>query len=140
MRVVLDTNVLISFLLTKSSTISKVLQSWKENKFVLLVSSEILLEIENVFLRFVEKQLIQDSEAEIFLRRIKKKAIKIKISSEVNLSKDKKDNRYLACSKDGKADYLVTGDKKHLLSLKKFARTEIISPAEFIEALSQKKL
>lgn len=135
MRVVIDANVLISFLLTRSPTISQILESWKNKKFTLLVTSEILLEIQQVLERFVGGKLISSQDAAALFKRLEQDSEIITTLSRVTISQDKKDNRYLACAKDGQAEYLVTGDRKHLLSIKKFGITEIISPREFLNTI-----
>ncbi len=48
------------------------------------------------------------------------------------IKKDATDNHILACALEAKADFLVTGDKKHILPLKKIGATRIVSPAEFL--------
>jgi predicted nucleic acid-binding protein len=45
----------------------------------------------------------------------------------------------LECALAGEADYLVTGDKKHLLPLRQFRGIRIISPAEFLKRLAPRK-
>lgn len=136
MRVVIDANVLVSFLLTRSPTISQILESWENKKFTLLVTSEILLEIQQVLERFVGGKLISSQDAGALFKRLEQDSEIITTLSRVTISQDKKDNRYLACAKDGQAEYLVTGDRKHLLSIKKFGITEIISPREFLNAIT----
>lgn len=137
MRVVLDANVLVSFLLTCGPTISGILKGWENKKFTLLVSKEIILEVEEVLARFVAGGLIKAWSAEALMRRLKKDSKIVAIFSQVTTSPNKKDNRYLACARDGKANYLVTGDKKHLLPLRRFYITKIISPREFVEILTK---
>lgn len=137
MKVIFDANILISFLLTRGETISKILNYWQENKFEVLTTDEILTEIKLVLGRFVAAKLISKSSALALLERLEREAEIFPSFSIVTLSPNKKDNRYLAAAKDGKVDYLVTGDKKHLLSLKRFGKTEIISPAEFTKILEK---
>ena len=57
----------------------------------------------------------------------------IKVESVVTACRDPRDNFLLALSKDGKADYLLTGDSD-LLVIKNFNKTKIITIADFIEA------
>jgi len=135
MRIVLDTNILISFLLTRGETLSSIFDAWETKKFTLLISEEIFLEVRQVLTRFVDKNLISGKEAQALFRRLKKEAKLIEVESIVRVSKDRSDNRFLACAKDGRAGYLVSGDKKHLLPLKKFAKTKIVSPREFVKIL-----
>ena len=137
MKVIFDANILISFLLTRGETISKILNYWQENKFEVVATDEILIEIKLVLERFVAAKLIIKGSALALLERLEREAEIFPSFSIVTISPNKKDNRYLAAAKDGKADYLVTGDKKHLLSLKQFEQTKIISPSEFIEILAK---
>lgn len=134
MRVVLDANVWISFLLTRGETIASIFEAWEKEKFGLLVTEEIILEIEQVVERLSLKGVINYEDAQALVRRLKKNTEPILSFSDINISSDKNDNRYLACALDGEADYLVTGDKKHLLPLKKIGKTQIISPKEFVKA------
>lgn len=135
MRVVLDANVLVSFLLTKGPTISKIVNSWKKNEFTFVLTDEIFLEVKFVLARFVSAKLIQRNAAAALLRRIKQEGEIIIPVSQVNLSPNKKDNRYLEAAKDSDADFLVTGDKKHLLPIKRFGKTKILLPKEFVKVL-----
>lgn len=54
----------------------------------------------------------------------------VEVRSEVQICRDIKDNFLLALAKDGKADYLLTGDED-LLMLKQFEQTKILSYSEF---------
>lgn len=136
MKIVIDANVFISFLLTRSPTISLLLHFWQQKKFTLLATDEIILEIQQVLERFVATKLIKEQEAAALLRRLKKEAEIITSLSQIDISPDKKDNRYLACAKDGKADYLISGDQ-HLLGLKSFADAKILSPTEFLQIIKK---
>lgn len=139
MRTVLDANILISFLLTKGPTISQILNYWEQKKFILLVSEEILLEIYQVLERMVDANSIKSKEASALYRRLKQEGELVSTLSQIALSPEKKDNRYLELSLDGEANYLVTGDKKHLLKLKKINKTKIISPKEFINIVKNSR-
>ena len=55
----------------------------------------------------------------------------IEVESIVTICRDDKDNFLLALAKDGKADYLLTGDND-LLELKKFGKTKIQTLASFV--------
>lgn len=135
MRVVLDTNIIVSFLLTKGQTISTIFSAWEKSKFIFLLSDEIFLEVRQVLQRFVSQNLISEKEGRALMRRLKQDCELVITKSNLKLSRDKKDNKLLECAKDGEASYLVTGDKKHLLSLKKIGKTKIISPGEFIRII-----
>ena len=133
MKVVLDANILISFLLTHGETISKIVDGWEQQKFTILTTSEILTEVRQVVERFVAAKLIEVKTALALLDELENDSLIVPGLTTLNISPDKKDNRYLECAKDGKADYLVTGDKKHLLALKSINKTKIISAKEFVK-------
>lgn len=140
MRVIVDANVVISFLLSKGETVSFIFDAWENERFEVLTSTGILIELDDVIDRAMRatKDGIDPQMAAAMKRRLRKNTIRVSTVSKVRASKDDKDNRYLACAKDGKADYLVTGDKRHLLSLKKFGATQIVSPKEFVEILKKR--
>ena len=46
--------------------------------------------------------------------------------------KDEDDNRILECAVEGKVQYIVSGDKQHLLPLKEYQGVKILSAAEFL--------
>lgn len=139
MRVVIDANVLISFLISRGETIASLFDVWEKEAFAVLVSNDILDEFDEVIGRMLTKALISSDNAFSIMRRLRKDTERVFITSEITDSPDKKDNRYLACALDGRANYLITGDKKHLLLLKKFGKTKIVSPKEFLDLLKLNK-
>lgn len=54
------------------------------------------------------------------------------VKSQVEICRDPKDNFLLALAKDGKADFLLTGDKD-LLDIEKFGRTQILTLTHFLD-------
>lgn len=71
------------------------------------------------------------SSIEEILETIEEFAEFIDVTSQIKFLNDSKDDFLLSLASDGKADYLITGDKE-LLEVKKYGDTEIISIAEFI--------
>lgn len=135
MKVVLDANIIIGFLLTKGHILSSVFEYWEDNDFQLLVSDSILEEYKLVLKELIKQGVLDRRNTNALMGRIRKKALVIRVRSKVKLSPDKKDNRYLECSKDGKADYLVTRDYKDLSILRRFKYTKIIGAKQFLELL-----
>ncbi|MBM3209004.1 putative toxin-antitoxin system toxin component, PIN family [Candidatus Shapirobacteria bacterium] len=125
-RVVLDTNVLVSGILWGGKP-GLVIKHFRQNKFVLLVSPFVLAELTN----FLEEHRIERRQRQIILDEFETRPIKIIPPEQVNLCRDAKDNQVLDLCSFGEADYLVTGDKD-LLALKKFGKTKIITPKEFL--------
>ena len=77
---------------------------------------------------FVPEDLLQ------ILNYIEKNAEMIKVVSVVHECRDEKDNFLLSLAKDGKADFLISGDLD-LISLKKFEKTEILTIADFVKRI-----
>lgn len=135
MKVILDANIIIGFLLTKGYIVSSIFDYWERDTFALLISDDILKEYTSTLKRLIDLRIINKYHANALLRKIFKKAKKINVVLKLNISSDKKDNRYLECAKTGKADYLVTRDRGHLLLIKRFKYTTIISASKFLEVL-----
>ena len=131
MRVVLDTNVLLSALVFPGSKPDQVLQRVRGGEVELFLSSFILPELERVLrdkFRFTKRQA---DERVTVSRRM---ATLVEPTEQIALvvAKDD-DNRILECAVAAHADYLVTGDKEHLLPLRASGATQIVSPAAFLE-------
>jgi len=137
MRVVLDTNVYISFLLTRGVTISHILDAWEKNTFTLLISPQVLAEIRRVMAYPHLKARIKPHEAEALLEALENDAVMLEGKLALTgITPDPKDNMVIACGEEGKADYIVSGDP-HLLKIKQYADVQIVSPAEFVRVLSE---
>lgn len=53
---------------------------------------------------------------------------------------DPDDEMILECALAGEADYIVTGDKKHLPALREFQDIPVVSPADFLHAAPEKPM
>ena len=122
-RLVVDTNLWISFLLTQDR--SKLDQVIADPSVILLFSEELLEEFVNVASRPKFKKYFSQADLERLLVHLHQKAEFISVSSTVEACRDEKDNFILALCAEGKATHLVTGDDD-LLSMKKFRKTKII--------------
>lgn len=131
MRVVLDTNVLLSALAFPGSKPDQVLQRIRRGEVALFLSAFILAELERILrdkFRFTTRQT---DERVAVIRRM---ATLVEPTERIALvvAKDD-DNRILECAVAARADYLVTGDKEHLLPLRSIGATQIVTPAAFLE-------
>ena len=136
MKVVLDCNIIMSFLINPGQNIKKIKEAWQKDTFELLISDEILSEIKEVLYRLQIKGYFGQNESTALLRLLHRKSTLVNVITVIDVSIDKKDNRYLSCAKDGKAHYLITGDLSHLIPLKKYKYTRIITASEFSLILS----
>jgi putative PIN family toxin of toxin-antitoxin system len=129
-RIILDTNIWISFLITKSMKgIDRLIFN---GKAVLLFSDESMTEFIDVTSRDKLKPYFTKDDIASLIDLIEEYGEIIEVKSKVDVCRDKEDNFLLSLAKDGKADYLITGDKD-LLVLDNFGKTEIIKLADFLE-------
>ncbi|MEX2565689.1 MAG: putative toxin-antitoxin system toxin component, PIN family [Cyclobacteriaceae bacterium] len=128
-RVILDTNLWISFLISKrQQELDLLLES---GDITLIFSTELLEEFLEVSNRPKFKKFFKKSDIEALLSQIDSFGELIKVKTKVEICRDPKDNFLLNLSIDGKADFLITGDTD-LLVLGKINQTRIISWSEFI--------
>ncbi|HSI78461.1 MAG TPA: putative toxin-antitoxin system toxin component, PIN family [Lunatimonas sp.] len=128
-RVILDTNLWISFLISKRQKELDVLL--ESGAVTLIFSQELLEEFLEVSERPKFKRFFKKSDIKTLLAQIDTFGELINVESKIDECRDPKDNFLLSLSIDGKADFLVTGDSD-LLVLGKIEITQIVSWAEFI--------
>ena len=129
-RIVIDTNLWISFLITKNFTkLDEILFS---RKCTLVFSKELLNEFLDVVKRPKFRRFFSASDIENILETIDEYADFIEVKSKIKDCRDPKDNFLLSLSVDGNADYLLTGDKD-LLDLNKYRETTIITISQFLQ-------
>jgi len=130
MRIILDTNLWIGFLI--SSKYEKLDELLFNQRCKLLFSQELLEEFVAVANRPKLRKYISRDELEDILETIDEVAEFVNVTSEISECRDPKDNFLLSLAVDGKADYLLTGDKD-LLVLKKISETQIRTISEFFD-------
>ncbi len=128
-RVVIDTNLWISFLLTRD--FSKLDRLMSAERTILLISPELLEEVVEVAERPKFRKYFDLIELANLLVNLKQKAELIQVSSQVNVCRDDKDNFLLSLAIDGTATHLLTGDKD-LLVLHPFGEIQILTIADYL--------
>ena len=133
MKVVLDTNVLISALI-KAGKPRELFFRLAEEK-MLILSRQILEE----FLEVAEdprvKKYVKEQETAAFLNSLRDATKIVEVKSKFRAVKeDPDDDVFVNTAYDGKADYIVSGDK-HLLSLGEFRKTKIVTVDEMLRIL-----
>lgn len=133
LKIIIDTNVVISFLITNSDFIKKIIELKNLRKVDLYCSLEIFEEVKNTLQKPRIKEVLKVNPKKIasFMALYKYKLIFEKPCHSVNICRDPKDNKFLELSKTIQADFQITGDKD-LLELKQFESTKILNPSEFI--------
>jgi putative PIN family toxin of toxin-antitoxin system len=131
LRVVLDTNLLVSYLLTQGRTMARIIDYWESGNIVVVVSPALVEELTEVVQRpRLRRQMTVDPQLLIDL--VSSDAVHTRGDLAFpGASRDPKDDKFLACAVEGEAAYLVSGDED-LLSLKHFQGISIVRPADFV--------
>jgi putative PIN family toxin of toxin-antitoxin system len=132
-RIVLDTNVLISALLVRTSPPALLIGLWRKGRFDLVTSAEQLDEVMRVTRYPKIQERLDPAAAGRLINDIRRLAIEVRDLPSITVSPDPADNYLLATAAAGAAQVLVTGDKGHLLALGSFQRTDILTVREFLE-------
>lgn len=131
-KVILDTNLWISFLISKKyNTIDSLIE---KGSIVLIFSEESLEEFVSVVRRPKLSKYFSESAIDELLSLFHKYGKLIKVVSNIAECRDSKDNFLLNLAFDSNADYLVTGDSD-LLDLKQIRNTRIITWNIFIKEI-----
>ena len=135
MRVVVDTNILISALISRSGATDRPYVAWKENRYKLVTSHEQLEEFQRVTRYPRVRKLIEPSAAGALYNQLRSSDLLLATLPAVTRSQDSGDNFLLALAEAGTADYLVTGDKRDVLALAKHGNTRIVNAADMLKIL-----
>ncbi len=130
MRIIVDTNIWISYLITHRFTfIDQLLLSGKVR---IVFSEELLEEFITVAQRPKFARFFTVSDLSLLMELLEDYSEIVKVTSQVTVCRDPKDNFLLALAKDSEANYLISGDQD-LLEIGMFQRTRIISPSTFTQ-------
>ena len=135
MRAVIDTNVLISAVFWTGKP-KLLLNRVRKGQLVFVTSQVLLNELRQILIRTDKPFRVSDEEAKRILNSITELAEIVQPSSSVTACRDEQDNRVLECAVDGKADWIITGDR-HLLELQSFQKVTIGTVADFLSCLEQ---
>jgi len=137
MRVVLDTNVMLSALLFRGVT-SQLVPFWQRGSITFLLSKDILQEYLRV-LAYPKFQLTKPEIKGLIEGEVLPFAEVVHPTAALRLVKnDPSDDKFLECAVSGKAQVLLSGDKD-LLGLRRLSRVEILTPSQFLRRFPQIK-
>lgn len=129
-RIILDTNLWISFLISKD--FSKLDNLLFTKECTLVFSQELLEEFISVADRPKFRRFFSSADMEAILETIDEYADFVRVESKISICRDPKDNFLLSLAVDGQADYLITGDSD-LLDLHQVGSTTILTFTEFLK-------
>ncbi len=141
LKIVLDTNVLVSALINPHGKPTQILNYVFENKIRLFTSPSIIEELERVlsYPRLMKRHGLEKEELKEFTFDLLSimSLVEEKETIEV-IMEDPSDNKYLSCAFNTKADFVVSGDV-HLLNLKEYEGIPIITPAQLLEIMEREE-
>jgi len=137
MRVVIDTNILISATFWAGKP-KQLLNAVRRGEVSFLTSEILLEELEEVLTAEDKPFKLKKEEAGRVVDHLRKLAEVVSIESAVSVCRDDKDNCVLECARDGEANYVVTGDSD-LLDLEPFEGVKIVKVADFLEVIQKEQ-
>lgn len=128
-KAVLDVNVFISALFWKGAP-HQIFKKMLQGEFLNFISPSILEELKE---RLLEKFKVPPEKTEEFLEIIVFSSQIVSPRKRLSIiEKDPSDNKIIECAKEANASFIVSGDK-HLLEIKEYKGTKIVSPREFFK-------
>jgi putative PIN family toxin of toxin-antitoxin system len=132
MRLVIDTNIFISALLAETSLPAHLVVLWRDGRFDLLTSIDQLDELRRVTRYPKIRERLAPALAGRLINEVRDLAVVVRHLPVATASADPNDNYLLSMAAAGSADFLVTGDKRDLLSLTVYKGTRIITVRDFL--------
>jgi putative PIN family toxin of toxin-antitoxin system len=143
LRVVLDTNFLVSSLLNKTGAPARLIDAWRAGAYLLVTSPPIMAEIKAVLElpRIREKYALTAHDIRQVFDLLEKDAILVPGRLHVGnvIPQDPTDHIFLSCALEAGADVIISGDH-HLLSLKVFEGIPIMPVVQFLERLAEQSM
>lgn len=137
MRIVVDTNVVVSALLNPDARINRVLAYLAKGKYLFLYSQDTLDEMLDVLSRHrIGRGMVKDLDVKEFVALVRFRGEEITPVTSIHVCRDPDDDKFLEIAVDGKADYIVSGDGD-LQSLSPFRGIPVLKPADFINLLEK---
>ncbi len=128
MLIVLDTNVLVSALISTGTPPDLLYEAWAQGDFQLVTSQVQIAELTRVLAYERLRPFIEPADAQALSETIDAAAIVVDALPDTRLSTDPDDNAILATAIAAGADLIVTGDKSHLLELESVEGIPIVTP------------
>lgn len=140
LRVVIDTNVFVSSLLVRLGLEARVLDAWRECRYLLVTSPSIIAEIRATLSvpRIRRKYAIAGEDIEALIELLRKEALIVLGTVDVagSIPDDPADEMVLACAVEAQADLIISG-VHHLLGLGSYQGIPVVTSRQFLERLAQ---
>ena len=137
-RIVVDSNVWLRYLIKPGAAIRELIETWwLDGRVQIVVASELLSELEEVLARPSMQRFVQAAEGQTLLETIRLLADVIPALGPIpGFTRDRKDDKFIACALVGQARFVVTTDED-LLVLAEVEGVRMITPYHFVAWLRQ---
>ena len=142
MRIVPDTNVLISAALQSKGFSARLQRLWQSGSLQVATSPAILREYRRVltYPHIAKRHHLNTTQLDQLVHKLEEKALVVPGTTEVGpLLDDPDDHKFLACAVEASAAAIVTGDD-HLLRLEQFRGIDIVTPRDYVERFVMRHL
>lgn len=139
MRVVLDTNIIVSRFLSVHGNPALILALWEKGVFELIVTEAILAEYARVlaYPAVQSRHRLTTDEIGQAIANFRSFAVLVEPTETLDVvTDDPSDNRFLEAAVAGGCEYIVSGDP-HLLTIGEYRGIAILNPAAFVALLEQ---
>jgi uncharacterized protein len=133
-RVVLDTNVVASAMVSAGGPPAQLFHLWRQEVFDVLVSEPILAEYRRVlhYDRIRRRHGLSDQQIDELIDDFRRFGDLVHVTASIAaITADPDDDMFIECAASGEADYIISGDS-HLLDLRRYQHIEILSPSVFL--------
>jgi putative PIN family toxin of toxin-antitoxin system len=133
LRIVVDSNVLVSAVISTGGPPAEVLDRWRNADFDLVVSAALLAEVEKVLLRPKFRAWVAEADAHAYVRAVALESVVVDDPPAVaGITPDPADDYLVALAREARADVIVSGDA-HLTKLE--IDPPVLTPREFLDRL-----
>jgi len=140
-RVVLDTNVLVSGLISPAGPPGRLIEALRQHTIDLTLSEPMVIELREVLARPHLQKYLPEGAVDVFVQSIDAVTTMVRDPlPDVTASPDPKDNMVLATALAGRVELIVSGDKQHLLSLGSCSDIPILKPADAIQWFTDRQV
>jgi len=138
MRIVMDTSVLIRYLIKPSAAIRELIEVWwLGDRVQMITAPELIEELEQVLSRQGIRAFIRPPEGQILLETIRLKGETLAaLGTLPSYCRDPKDDKFVACALVGAASFVVTADED-LLILDEVSGVRMMTPYHFVALLKR---
>jgi putative PIN family toxin of toxin-antitoxin system len=140
MRVVLDTNVVVSAFISPTSSSARILEAYQQGTFALVMSAELLHEYEEAlaYEKVRRHHKLDRSQIAKAMQDLAATATIVEPTTPVAvISQDPDDNVLFACALAGQAHHIVSGDAQ-VLAVEQYHGIQTLSPVAFLVLVTQK--